>query len=173
MKPCDSCTTLFAPKRRDQRFCSSKCSHRFHRDSLKPCSLADCERPQRAKGLCNTHYNRTFHPGSQRLSPGDPERRRAQLRVKTQRRRALVRDAEAATIDRDRVGERDGWRCGVCRGRVKRDLAYPDPNSPSLDHVVPLSQGGRHAYENVRITHLRCNCARGNRGGDEQLLLVG
>lgn len=173
MKPCDSCGTDFEPKRRDQRFCSKPCLKRFHRDGAEACTVDGCDRRQRAKGLCSTHYNRQFHAGSQRRCPGDPSRRRAQLRVKTQRRRARARDAEAEAVDRDVVGERDGWRCGICRCKVDGSLAYPHPRSASLDHIVPLSQGGRHVYQNVRITHLSCNCARGNRGGGEQLLLVG
>jgi hypothetical protein len=174
MKPCAQCDTEFTPKRRDQRFCSRSCNNTAHRDSAtERCAEAGCERPRRAKGLCNSHYNRAFHPGSQRRSPGDPARRKAQLRIKTQRRRARARDADAEPVDRDVVGERDGWRCGVCRRKVGRALPYPHPRSASLDHIVPLSQDGKHVYSNVRITHLACNTARGNRGGGEQLLLVG
>jgi 5-methylcytosine-specific restriction endonuclease McrA len=44
---------------------------------------------------------------------------------------------------------------------------------PSLDHIEPLSLGGKHVPENVQITHLACNMAKGNRGGGEQLLLIG
>lgn len=71
------------------------------------------------------------------------------------------------------VGDRDGWKCGICRRKVDRTLPYPDPRSPSLDHIIPLSERGPHTYANCRITHLGCNTARSNRGGNEQLALVG
>jgi 5-methylcytosine-specific restriction endonuclease McrA len=45
--------------------------------------------------------------------------------------------------------------------------------SRSIDHVQPLSRGGSHTTDNVRLAHLRCNVAKGNRGSGEQLLLVG
>ena len=45
--------------------------------------------------------------------------------------------------------------------------------SPSLDHVVPLSLSGAHTPENVRLAHVRCNTAKGNRGGEELRLLSG
>lgn len=119
-------------------------------------------------------YNRESRAdGRQKMISGDPIKRRAALRRKTQLRRARLRGVEAEPIDRDRVGERDGWKCGVCRQRIDRRLPYPHPRSASLDHVVPLSQHGKHIYSNVRITHLKCNTARGNRGGGEQLLLIG
>lgn len=71
------------------------------------------------------------------------------------------------------IFERDRWRCGICEKRINKRLRYPHPMSASLDHVVPVSQGGPHLRSNVRASHLRCNVSRGNRGGNEQLALVG
>jgi len=45
--------------------------------------------------------------------------------------------------------------------------------SASLDHIFPLSLGGDHVRENVHAAHLRCNISKNNRGGNEQLLLIG
>lgn len=90
------------------------------------------------------------------------------------RRRALKKSTSTgAPVIRDEIGERDRWKCGICGKRVRRGLAYPDPMSPSLDHVIPLSRGGAHSPENVRIAHLACNVSKGDRGGGEQLMLVG
>jgi 5-methylcytosine-specific restriction endonuclease McrA len=64
------------------------------------------------------------------------------------------------------IYERDGWRCGICRKPVRQELygqgAHRD--GPSIDHIVPVSLGGVDASWNVRLTHLRCNARRGNRG---------
>lgn len=90
------------------------------------------------------------------------------------RRRAQQRATRSgAPVLRDAIGDRDRWKCGACGKKVNRNIAYPDPRSPSMDHVIPLSKGGEHTPENVRITHLECNLAKGDRGGGEQLLLVG
>lgn len=172
MKTCVHCGAPLSG--RSRRFCSRSCNNTYYRDSsTQACERPQCERPVRARGLCVTHYNATYHKGSQRKFD-DPEKRRVLLRRRTQRRRALTRDPDADLIDRDEVGERDGWRCGICRRKVNRLLPYPHPRSPSLDHIVPLSLGGRHVRENVRISHLKCNMGRSNRShGHEQLLLVG
>lgn len=169
-KVCPQCSQTFTPERTNkQRFCSRPCGADFHRDSSgKFCTNESCDRQMRAKGLCATHYAAT-RPKAQ----GRPETRRANLRRKTQLRRARLQDSEAEPVDRDVVGDRDGWKCGLCGHRVDNSLSWPHPRSASLDHIVPLSKGGAHAYINTQIAHLDCNMAKGNRGGGEQLLLIG
>ena len=29
---------------------------------------------------------------------------------------------------------------------------------PSIDHVVPLSKGGKHSWANIKLAHRKCNC---------------
>jgi 5-methylcytosine-specific restriction endonuclease McrA len=55
------------------------------------------------------------------------------------------------------IFERDGWKCGLCGDPVDSDLSYPHPQSASLDHIVPISRGGPHTYDNVQCAHLSCN----------------
>jgi 5-methylcytosine-specific restriction endonuclease McrA len=31
--------------------------------------------------------------------------------------------------------------------------------APTLDHIVPLSKGGSHTYDNLQCACFRCNCA--------------
>lgn len=70
--------------------------------------------------------------------------------------------------------ERDRWQCGIpgCRQPARAidpAVRYPDPASPSVDHIVPLSLGGGDTERNKRAAHLGCNVARGNRP-DEAVL---
>lgn len=73
---------------------------------------------------------------------------------------------------RVQIAERDKWRCGICGGAVSKDRRYPDPLCGSLDHVIPVSQGGTSDPYNLRLTHLRCNVQRRDGGGGEQLALI-
>lgn len=174
-KACAECSQTFTPKRGNQKFCGKRCNDSAHRDSsTAACGMTDCAHPVRAKGLCRKHYNELAPNRKTWKKNGDPEVRRAALRRKTQQRRARTKgDPDADLIDRDLIGDRDGWRCGLCATPVDKSLPYPNPRSASLDHIEPLSLGGKHITTNVQIAHLDCNVAKGNRVADVQPLLVG
>lgn len=74
---------------------------------------------------------------------------------------------------RRHVLARDRWRCAICRRAIRRHLAVPHPRSATVDHVIPQSQGGTHDPANLRAAHMGCNSSRNNRGGNEQLALIG
>jgi 5-methylcytosine-specific restriction endonuclease McrA len=57
---------------------------------------------------------------------------------------------------------RDGDVCHLCRGHLDFRAAEDDPWMPTLDHVVPVSQGGTNALSNLRLAHRCCNSERGN-----------
>ena len=46
--------------------------------------------------------------------------------------------------------------CAICGKTVA-------PKDASLDHIIPVSKGGRHIRTNVQLTHVRCNKRKGNR----------
>lgn len=89
------------------------------------------------------------------LTPADHRRR--QRRERKERMRA---NGPVEKIDRDGIGDRDGWVCGLCSDPVDPALRHPDPRSPSLDHIRPISTGGTHTRDNAQITHLGCNTER-------------
>ena len=53
--------------------------------------------------------------------------------------------------------------CQVCHQAMLRDVVWPDPLSPSIDHIIPRSDGGGHEEHNLRAAQLNCNGRRGNR----------
>jgi 5-methylcytosine-specific restriction endonuclease McrA len=95
-----------------------------------------------------------------------------QNHAKNHKRRAAKYGAGYECFPDSDIYQRDGWRCGICTKRVRPSRFKRDPEGPSLDHIIPLALGGTHSRANVRLTHLRCNNARGVRG-DVQLLLLG
>jgi predicted nucleic acid-binding Zn ribbon protein len=60
------------------------------------------------------------------------------------------------------VLDRDQWVCGICGQPIDKGKKCPDDGSPSVDHIVPLSQGGAHLYSNVQAAHFKCNWMKGD-----------
>jgi hypothetical protein len=76
---------------------------------------------------------------------------------KNAERRARIAAVQVeGSISRSEVFERDSGICYLCNEQV-------DPNNWHLDHVVPISKGGPHTYDNVRVTHPSCNLSKGSR----------
>jgi len=74
------------------------------------------------------------------------------------RSRAKARGAKRQAVSWGKVGNRDGWKCSGCGEETPRWLRGKNvANSPELDHIVALSAGGPHTYDNVWMLCRRCN----------------
>lgn len=152
----------------------------FYANNSKPNGLdIECRSCARARRRLQPYrpIPRTLHMCDMclRIFAGDARRHRfcspecskaGQLRdgrIHTLRRRALLANRYVEDVDPSTVYERDGFRCGICCGAIDIDIPHPDPMSPSVDHVVPLSRGGEHSYANCQASHLGCNCSKGDR----------
>jgi hypothetical protein len=97
------------------------------------------------------------------------QRQREQARRQKTRRAAAKRGAIKADRYRaSEIYERDGWRCHLCRRLVKRQVVVPHPLAPTIDHLIPISDGGPDIRTNVATAHFRCNYQR-QAGGNAQL----
>jgi 5-methylcytosine-specific restriction endonuclease McrA len=67
---------------------------------------------------------------------------------------------------------RDNWRCHLCGKKIDPQLPRRHPDGATIDHLVPLSDGGADAPSNVASAHMRCNKAKGVRAMNEQLRLL-
>lgn len=79
---------------------------------------------------------------------------RAMYRRYTQTRSALRRRAFVEVVDPRSVYEEQGGVCYLC-------LCRSDFSDCHLDHVIPLSMGGRHERENTAIACATCNLSKG------------
>ncbi len=59
------------------------------------------------------------------------------------------------------VFSRYKWQCAMCKVETPRSLrGLSLPNSPELDHIVPMACGGPHLSWNVQLSCRRCNMAK-------------
>ncbi len=145
------------------------------------CELCECTyvpkyRPKQDRGpqrwcskSCAQAWRNGERPPYVRVMDGDHKSRK----VARNRRRLRVRAETWDGVTDEQILERDRWRCGICRKVIGKSFKYPHPRSKSVDHVIPLSQGGDDTAANKRAAHLSCNQGRMNRGGGEQLAMIG
>lgn len=91
--------------------------------------------------------------------------KRSSDRVRTKARRAATRGALAVErVDPTLVFARDSWKCQICGVKTLRSKrGQSHPKAPELDHIMPLSLGGDHSYQNTQCTCRSCNIAKGAR----------
>ena len=107
-----------------------------------------------------------------RCEPCAARRKAEQYAEKCRRRRVLKRGGAVEPYTLVEITQRDGHRCQLCRRKVNMAIQHPDPKSPSIDHVIPVTEGGDDVRANVQLAHLGCNSSKGARGS-QQLALVG
>lgn len=62
------------------------------------------------------------------------------------------------------VLQRDKWTCQACGIRTPESLrGLSQPNSPEVDHIIPLSRGGSHDESNLQCLCRQCNGSKGAR----------
>ena len=73
----------------------------------------------------------------------------------SKKRRLIM--AKGDKIDPYVVYTHFNWICYICGTHIDPDRVGSDPGSATLDHIVPLSRGGKHTWDNVAPAHLCCN----------------
>lgn len=166
---CAHCGDEMHCRRSDVKYCGKRECQAAKRAaalaSAPECFVDGCSNRVRARGMCSTHYVKTW-------ATENREKHLANVRTQGMRYRARKRGAFVENVHRDDVLERDGWRCQICGKKIPKTAAYPDPLSPSVDHVVPLSLGGKHEMKNVQAAHLICNAVKSDVGAGDQLALL-
>jgi 5-methylcytosine-specific restriction endonuclease McrA len=77
--------------------------------------------------------------------------------------KSSYRRAKHFGVKRDRsislakVGTRDRWQCQLCGCRTLPKQRSTHDRYPNVDHIVPLSRGGTHTWDNVQLTCRSCN----------------
>jgi|SRR5579859_6154136 len=80
---------------------------------------------------------------------------RASTQASTSAYQARLRGQYVAPVSLDVLYARDKGVCALCGEPVNRSEA-------SIDHIVPLSEGGLHGPDNVQLAHRSCNSRKQN-----------
>lgn len=81
---------------------------------------------------------------------------------RTHRRRAIAAGVEWEKVDFKQLFS-STVNCAICDGPMNFTTGQSDPDYVSVDHIVPFSEGGGHLQNNVQLTHIKCNKAKGGK----------
>lgn len=81
--------------------------------------------------------------------------------MKKRRRRKDSWTSDSSTITLEKLFARDEGICWICGGRCDKDADSNDNMYPSVDHVIPISHGGKDSWDNVKLAHRLCNTLKG------------
>ncbi|QOY37053.1 HNH endonuclease [Anaerobacillus isosaccharinicus] len=160
---CPQCSKKFKVPRNwvyKKTFCSRKCQGRSEAKHISTCENCSSEFTGRNNRMNKFCSRKCFY---EKLGYEEHNVKRTNhLSDASSIKRAIENGVEYEHIDVLEVFERDKWTCGICGDVVDDSLVYPDTMSASLDHIIPLSRGGSHTYENVQCSHLKCNIKKYN-----------
>ncbi|SDM65767.1 HNH endonuclease [Geodermatophilus siccatus] len=182
---CQRCGQAMPGKRPQAKWCSDLCRNRANQERNRDRRNAAARERARAKSA--REYDASSELWAACWRCGDlfllrnrnthcqrPDCQRAAKSLATRLHGAAQRVRKAgfgAAIDKFTVRdvyERDNGNCYLCGRPTIGDLDDGrQPASATLEHVVPIEQGGAHTLGNVRLAHLECNVVKGSRSTEE------
>lgn len=189
---CSSCEQrldpeCFAPSHRKEGDWCRACRSEYMRawkQGYKPTATALAKRAARQEAKAEANRNRprtcrdcgtTFIRWDNYRHPGSAiSRCRECYNVKSRERYWKDRTPRSLPIHGPRLRSGPGWKrmrqdvldsethCGICGGYVDRTVLGTHPDAPSVDHIIPIDDGGDHLERsNVQLAHFGCNARKG------------
>ena len=166
---CSICGAVFI-KRYTRKTCSATCAEMQHREYEREYNATQRSRSTERFCPCGALLPARHRHRCDACLLATKKRRKQSERRRIRAHHAGVSREYYTLVE---IAERDGHRCGLCRRKVNMAQVVPHPRAPTIDHLIPLDRGGDDTRANVQIAHFLCNSRKGNRGGGEQLALLG
>ena len=165
-KPCEWCGVLLTGPLKPRRFCSRE-HYRLvknrddyqvnsHRKILKarPClycnKLFIPEYGNKKRLICSAHCFKKYS--------------NLQHASESHKERAERFGVAYEPVNSLHVFQRDKWHCRLCGIHTPKRLRGKHlAQSPELDHIVPMSRGGPHTYDNTQGVCRSCNAGKSDR----------
>lgn len=166
-RSCVGCRLVFTPQRSDCLACSPECWRKLtyeRRDSWHANECERCGKAYRAKrsdarfcgarcSQSNSYDSALASARAAKWSKDNPERRRViRMRDKLNRRATQSASVGVSNADWLRTFKRYEGRCAYCEAPAVH-----------MEHVVPLSRGGKHQIGNVVPACAPCNLSKHSR----------
>lgn len=150
---CKKCGMWFESKMPNRKFCSKTCERRHERGHNVP---------QPAFYVCDVCHA-VFISARTDAQCCSQECRRQLSRIERSGRykhlKKIGRYDPSVTLV-NVFNHFEGICCG-CGEKLSFDGDFRSDNYPSMDHIVPLSKGGVHEWDNIQLLCRKCNCLKG------------
>lgn len=162
---CEHCKTHFKSKQKIRMFCSKECAQEHL--IKNECFCTNCgERfmgdNRRANKFCSRKCFYEFIGAKPSELGSESSGRYSGISHIKRAKKHGVAYEYIKPID---IYKRDNFKCGICNGDIDMNLPHPHPMSASIDHIIPISVGGTHTWDNVQSAHLTCNIKKSNKVG--------
>ncbi len=160
---CSCCGKEFRTYHNTKKFCSKECKannsnlHSSSREKIvlenKCCECGDIYKTtSKAQRFCS-YKCKTKHTGKAN---------------ELKRRKYFIDGDHSITLSK--LIEKENNKCYLCNQECNsEDYVIDDKGTvicgnyyPSVDHVVPLSKGGKHEWDNIKLAHRICNIRKSN-----------
>jgi len=133
------------------------------RTDNRKCS--ECDRLSSKEWMLNNSdkkksYDRSYHSvNSKRRNASTRSwqtKNRLAVNAHASRYRAIKKLVSVKSVDFEKIWKQFNGLCYICDEPISK-------NNVHYDHLVPLSKGGSHTYNNLRPTHSKCNQSKNSK----------
>ncbi len=175
-KICLHCHSYFERNKKNtkvfnrQKFCDRKCwsgwfsGNRHHqwkdskRHECKDCGGNIERHTENRCRICHLKWQKGLnHPSFKHglYLTGNIEGKRLGKRLSENKRRSLIREIFTKEEWIEVLTEHE-YKCAICK-------VHDKDNKMTIDHIIPISKGGRNIKNNIQPLCSRCNSSKGNR----------
>lgn len=149
---CIVCKKYFTKRKpKEYKICSNECKkinliNKFSKEkieNLRFCKYCNCEIKNQYKKVCK---NCTL------------DRKKNAARLYKQK----IKISKIEPINSKILFEKDNWTCRMCGTKVQKFNIYAN-DAAEVDHIIPISRGGTHTWDNVQTLCKICNVKKSNK----------
>lgn len=165
VKVCVNCNEEYKMHAPDGKYCSYECRLEYNQ---KQREVYNKKCKECGKWFSTTNRIKFF------CSTGCKDKSHYRKKETIRRERILKNGRVDWDISIERLMKRDKGVCHLCGNKVNLNLDTNDDYYGSVDHVRPISKGGTHTWENVKLAHRICNSYKSDETeqNSEQLALL-
>lgn len=163
---CGTCGDTFRTYHDSKKYCTKECRNKSYTSNPEEKLKREKLKHKISCKECGNNFE-TSHSSMKFCS--NYCRQRNKDRQSTLKRRKYYQDGDTS-ISIDKLIKQDGNSCYLCNYACDIDdytvseegTIICGNNYPSIDHVIPLSKGGKHEWNNVKLAHRICNIRKSN-----------